>query len=151
MKKTLFVFSLLCISFALSAQDPASMAMGAATNQGSGIGSILSQLGNGIKPEAFTSSFKSSNWLSSLSSLKMDDVKGAGKMLGELGSGLKSESLAKGFNLKDWSSKLKSIGDMTGLSTQAESLVKNIVPSAFKKDFDVSKVLSSLDMLKGMK
>lgn len=149
MKKILLVLFLACISFVLPAQNP-NKVMDAASSPVN-MGSILSEVGNGLKPEAFSSAFKPSKWLGSLSSLKADDIAGTSKMLGELAGGLKPESLLKGFNLKDWQSKLKSATSISALSTQAESLIKNINPSAFKNGFDVSTVLSSLDMLKGMK
>jgi len=156
MKKIcLTVLLLTSLSFTLLAQNPLDVvknAAPAATPQApAGVGSILSDLGNGIKPESFTPKFKPAEWLNSVSSLKATDLSGASKLLGQLGGGLKTTSLTKGFSLKNWQSKLQTVKSMGAFSSQAETLVKNISPSAFKSGFDVNTILSSLKSLKGLK
>ena len=140
-----------CICFAGIAQSPVDQAVSTATNAASqvpGIGTALTNIGNGLKSSSLLSSFKMPTWLSSVSKLSPSNVSGASSLLSQLGSGLNPASLMQGFSVTDWASKLKSATTISSVATQAESLLQNIKPDAFKSSFDVSKVTSMLDMLK---
>ena len=154
--KTIFasIILLSCLSFTVLAQNPVT---GTKTvpmvpsGQMPSISSVLTELETGITPESFSSAFKSDDWTKEVAALKPTDITGASSLLGQLGSGLNPVSLVKGFSAKEWMSKLKSATTMSSVASEAETLVKNINPSAFKSGFDVSKITSSLNMLKGVK
>ena len=135
------VFLLCCISFSAIAQNP----LGNVSVPG--IGSVLSTLGNGLKPGSLLSSFKLPDWLSQVSKLSPTDAAGAASLLGKLGNGVNPSSLMEGFSLSDWSSKTKSASTTSSVATQAESLVKSIKTDAFKSGFDVSSLTSALALL----
>lgn len=143
MKKLLISAALFSIiSLTALGQNPLSQAV-----QTPGIGSVLSSLGNGLNPTSLLSSFKLPGWLGSASKLSPTDAVGAASLLGKLGSGLKPSSLMEGFSLSDWTSGLNSATTMASVATQAQSLVKNIKPDAFKPGFDVGSVTSALALL----
>ena len=139
--KKLFVSALLlcCIYYVAVAQIP--------SVKTPGIGSALSSLGNGLNPSALSSSFKIADWAKSASKLSSTDASGAASLLGKLGKGLNTSSLMQGFSMSDWSSKLKLASTISSVATQAESLIKNIKPDAFKSGFDPSTVTSALALL----
>jgi len=139
--KKLFISVLLlcCIGYVGLAQIPAVKTPG--------IGTALSSLGNGLNPGALNSSFKMADWVSSASKLSSKDASGAASLLGKLGKELNASSLMQGFSLSDWSSKTKSASTIASVATQAESLIKNIKPDAFKSGFDPSTVTSALALL----
>jgi hypothetical protein len=144
MKKLLIIGLLLSgISLATIAQNPVSQ-----LTKAPGIGSVLTNLGNGLNPASFLSSFKLPDWLSSVSKLSPTNASGAASLLGQLGKGLNPSSLMQGFSTKDWASKLKSASTVSAVATEAESLIKNIKPEAFKSGFDPSSLTSALDLLK---
>ncbi|HEX5153967.1 MAG TPA: hypothetical protein VFW07_21120 [Parafilimonas sp.] len=140
MKKLIISALLLCcICYVAAAQIPSIKAPG--------IGSALSSLGNGLNPGALNSSFKMADWASSASKLGSTDASGAASLLGKLGKGLNTSSLMQGFSLSDWSSRVKSASTIASVATQAQSLIKNIKPDAFKSGFDPGTVTSALALL----
>lgn len=148
MKKLLISAVLLSIvSLTALGQNPLSQNPLGQAVQTPGIGSVLSSLGNGLNPTSLLSSFKLPGWLGSVSKLSPTDAVGAASLLGKLGGGLKPSSLTEGFSLTDWSSSVKSATTMASVATQAQSLVKNIKPDAFKSGFDVGSVTSALALL----
>src|SRR4051812_23016241 len=131
MKKILFhLLFLSCISMSTFAQGMMDIAKSAApvaaAQLPAGIGPVLTELGQNIKPEALVSAFKPATWAKAVSALKPADIPGASKLLGDLGSALKPASLVKGFNVADWKSKLKTVTSVPALAGATEQLVKKI-------------------------
>ena len=139
MKATLLSFFLF-VSFSLAskAQNPlttASSAAGGAID----LSTVLTTLGEGIKPGSFTPTFKKEKdaWLAKAKNVKPTDVTQASMLLTQLGGGLKSTAFTGNSysSILDWATKTKSNKSMADLGGSISSLVGNLNTSTFTKSF----------------
>ena len=150
-KLTLVLFLALMVAGKLQAQMTAVDAANSVAGS-SDFGSIISNIANGIKPEAFKDSWNSSKtgWMDKLKSVKVGDIPAYGKLAGELVSNLKSSSFSKGFDVKSLLSSLNSSKDGSSLAGSLSSLTKGLDKSALTDDFakNMDTFNAGLDMMK---
>lgn len=106
------------------------------------LGATLTELSNGIKPEAFNKSWKQtkSSWQNKAKSLNFNDVKGAGELVSGLFGSLKSSSFTKDFDSKSILNSLGSAGEMSDIVGSVGKLTgglnKDVLTPEFAKNFD---------------
>lgn len=115
------------------------------------LGSLMTTLADGIKPEAFKKSWNKNKdeWISKAKSLDANDVIGAGQSLSGLIGGLKGSAFksdARGLKANLMKG-LMSGGDASSILSSMGSLVKGLDPSMLKDSFDKD---GFLDKLGGM-
>jgi hypothetical protein len=118
------------------------------TAQSQDIGSMMTELAKGIKPEAFKGSFlkNQDDWLKKAGDLKMTDLSGASSQLASLVKGLKPAAFsgdAKGLK-KDLLANLFNAGDPKKLLESVGSLVKGLDPSMLASGFNKDSFLKGL-------
>lgn len=98
--------------------------------QAQDLGSMLSQISDGIKPEAFSGKFNKNkdDWKEKAASLDPSNMSAVTEQVGGLLKGLKGSALSKGLK-KDLLGKLASVGSLSDVGNLLSSLVKGIDPS----------------------
>jgi len=117
------------------------------------LGSILTSIANGIKPEGFKSGWAKNKdkWLKDAVSLNATDLQKSGKQIGDLVKNLKDEAFsadAKDLK-KDLLESLTNLDSVSKLGETLGSLVSGLDPSMLTSDFLAKKesILGSLKML----
>ncbi|MEK6481063.1 hypothetical protein WJR50_26205 [Catalinimonas sp. 4WD22] len=118
--------------------------------QAQDLGSMLTQIADGIKPEAFSGKFNKNKdeWKERAASLYPSDLSAVSDQVGGLLKGLKGNALAKGVK-KDLLNGLANIGSLFDVGKLLSSLVKGINPSMLTGIFANNKDLLTrgLEML----
>jgi hypothetical protein len=131
----MLVFCLFAGSVTVNAQDM-------------GLGNILGEIQEGIKPEAFKGSFDASEWKDGLKNLDPSNLDSAKESVGGLLKGLKGKAF-DGANKMDMIKSLAGLNDMGGIKDLLSKLVGGLNPAmltdAFKGNKD--KLLGALKML----
>lgn len=117
------------------------------------LGSMLTSIANGIKPEAFKSGWAKNKdkWLKDAASLSTSDLQKSGKQVGDLVKNLKDEAFsadAKGLK-KDLLGNLTNLSSVSKLGETLGSLVSGLDPKMLTSDFLSKKesILGGLKML----
>lgn len=117
--------------------------------QAQDLGSMMGELAEGIKPEAFINSFDKEDWMDEAANLSSDDMASAGKQLSGLVKGLKPSAFS-GNDMgmqKDLLSGLADLKDPSKLVDSIKSLVNGLDPSMLTSAFNKESFLSSLSGL----
>jgi hypothetical protein len=117
------------------------------------LGSMLTSIANGIKPEGFKSGWAKSKdkWLQDAASLSTTDLQKSAKQVGDLVKNLKDEAFsadAKGLK-KDLLANLTNLDSVSKLGETLSSLVSGLNPDMLTNDFLAKKdtILGGLKML----
>lgn len=115
------LFGLLIALFLLAA---------ATESQAQDLGNMLTQIADGIKPEAFSGKFNKDKdeWKEKAASLDPSDMSAVTDQVGGLLKGLKSSALSKGVK-KSLMKQLLSAGSLSDVGGLLSSLVKGLKPS----------------------
>ena len=111
---------------------------------------ILTQVTEGIKPEAFTKKFlkNKDEWKDKVASTASSNLPAVTKQVGSLVKGLKKSTLAKGVK-KELLKKLGNISNLSEVGSLVSSLVKGISPAMLTDSFASNKdtLLNGLEQL----
>lgn len=117
------------------------------------LGSMLTSIANGIKPEAFKGAWAKNKdkWLSDVAGLRASDLQKSGKQVGELLKNLKDEAFsadAKDLK-KELTANLLKLDSASKLGETLSSLVSGLNPDMLTSDFLAKKdsILGGLKML----
>ena len=121
--------------------------------QSQDLGSMLTSIANGIKPEGFKNGWAKSKdkWLKETAGLSATDLQKSGKQVGDLVKNLKDEAFsddAKGLK-KDLLANLTNLTSVSKLGETLSSLVSGLNPSMLTSDFLSKKdsIVGGLKML----
>ncbi|MBK9731691.1 MAG: hypothetical protein IPO83_10480 [Chitinophagaceae bacterium] len=140
----------------VAAQNPmdAVKTVGGESMSAMSFSSVMTDLTSNIKSSSFTPTFKKSmdDYLGSLKSMNPSDMAAAGTSVVQLAGGLKSTSFLNGWTPPmDMMNSLKKATSLEQIAPMASTLVSNLDPKIFEKDFDPATITSALGMLGGMK
>lgn len=114
------------------------------------LGSVLTQIADGVKPEAFKGKFNKNkdDWKEKVASMDASDLSAVTNQVGGLLKGLKGSALA-GVNKKDLLKNLGSIGSLSDVGGLLSSLVKGLDPSMLTDAFASNRdsLMNKLDMI----
>lgn len=148
--KLLFVIGILFSAGQISAQDVDGMTEPEVQiSDNMDISAAISEVANGINPDAFNRNFDMTEWQAKLPELNLDDVSGIKKSLNSLIDGLKSSAFIKG-------AKAGVVRNLIGMNGKADipkvltSLLNGLKPDMLTKEFAVNKddFLEALKMMK---
>ena len=107
------------------------------------ISSLMTQLADGLKPEAFKGSWNKNKdqWMDKLDGLDISDFNGVSSQMTSLISNLKKSAFQKGVQ-KGLLAQLAKPGNAAGLTNVFKSLVNGINTDMFKPGFDKGNLLS---------
>jgi len=119
------------------------------------LSAALTELADGIKPEAFESSWSKNKttWMSKAKALNFNDEKSASELVTDLFGGLKTSAFIKDFDSKSIINSLGSTGEMSevvgSLGKLTGGLNKDMLTPEFAKNFETfSKRLQLPEMTK---
>ena len=126
-KLTIVIFLATLVAGKLQAQTTL-MESASSVAGSSDFGSIIGNIANGIKPDAFNKSWSTTKtgWMDKLKNVKVGDIASYGKLAGEMVGNLKSSSFTKGFDVKSLISSLNSSKDGGTLASSLSSLTKGL-------------------------
>ncbi len=106
------------------------------------LASTLTELGEGIKPEAFDAKWtqNKATWMTKAKALNFNDVTGASKLVSDLFGSLNSSAFVKDFDSKSILNSLGSANEMSevvgSLGKLTAGLDKGMLTPEFSKNFD---------------
>ena len=108
--------------------------------QAQDVSKMLTQVTEGIKPEAFKKKFlkNKEDWTNQVSSATASNLPGVTKQVGSLVKGLKGSAFAAGAK-KELIKKLGSINNLSDIGSLLSSLVKGISPAMLTDSFASNK------------
>lgn len=148
--KLLFIGGILFSASQISAQDRGEVEeTTSAMSNKMDISTAISQVANGINPDAFKGGFDMAEWQAKLPEVNEADISGMKESLNSLVGGLKNSSFQKDAK-SDVMRKLVGLNGKTDISNFLSSLVNGLKPEALTKEFASSKddFLEGLKMLK---
>jgi hypothetical protein len=114
------------------------------------LGNVLTQIADGIKPEAFSGKFNKNKdeWKDKVSSMDASDLSSVTSQVGGLLKGLKGSALA-GVGKKDLLKQLTNVSSISDVGGLLSSLVKGLDPSMLTDAFASSRdsLSDKLEML----